>query len=212
MLWWVWAGGLFKLRAGLLAPSFTCLCRPLLSWQNPRDSRVFTYLKPVFAANLAATPTIKWQYFGTQSGMFNILPAKARSNCNDYDPRVCTTRLRVCSTEHGARRAPVVSTLGLRLLSSRCPLFGLCCQTLVQHTAVPALVCGRGLQGPQGRRDRHRLLWEHGDTEWQQHPHGACQGVCCGGEKYTLHPCTHLNRPYLRALPGSTSDSLWWEL
>ena len=70
-------------------------CRPchLLSHgllQDNSDDVVLRSLLNTFKANLESTPTLAWQYFGTQRGMHGIFPAAPRSKCNNYDPRVRT--------------------------------------------------------------------------------------------------------------------------
>ena len=40
-----------------------------------------------FASNQVITPGLKWQYFGTEQGIFSVFPAATSSTCGTYDPR-----------------------------------------------------------------------------------------------------------------------------
>lgn len=40
-----------------------------------------------FKANLKSNNDIKYQYFGTETGVLFTYPASTASDCHDYDPR-----------------------------------------------------------------------------------------------------------------------------
>lgn len=57
-------------------------------FQESTDIEVFATLTSTYTSSFEAEPNLKWQYVGSQTGVYSIFPATGRSSCTDYDPRL----------------------------------------------------------------------------------------------------------------------------